>query len=323
MVEGNIPLDAVPECLKRLQLVVESQNPDGLAFPVPPAIAAEAALRPLEEAMTRFRREAAEIRAAVGAYDSVYSEVRSREEQPLTVIRGTRAISHALEAAVSGCAEELITAQPGGGRPAELLREALGRSLPLLARGVRQRTLYQHSVRTHKPTLAYIRRITAAGAEVRTLVEIFDRLIICDQDVAFIPTGEETADTALAIRHPALIRYLSVMFERHWARAVPVEPSVVPQHEAPVLDELQRVILRAMVEGETDERIARRIGLSRRTVVAHIRKVSERFDSSSRAQLGYLLAHSGLLGEAGADERSGTGTDDGTGGATGPDEERP
>ncbi|WP_369213809.1 LuxR C-terminal-related transcriptional regulator [Streptomyces flavofungini] len=245
--------------------------------------------------MARLRREAAEIRAAVGAYDSVYSDARRREEQSLTVIRGTRAISHALEAAVGGCADELITAQPGGGRSAELLREALGRSLPLLARGVRQRTLYQHSVRTHKPTLAYIRRVTAAGAEVRTLAEIFDRLIICDQDVAFIPTGEETADAAMEIRHPALIRYLTVMFERHWARAAPVGPSAGGQREAPVMDDLQRVILRAMVAGETDERIARRIGLSRRTVVAHIRRVSEHFDSSSRAQLGFLLASSGLL----------------------------
>ncbi|WP_063762945.1 LuxR C-terminal-related transcriptional regulator [Streptomyces rimosus] len=307
MIEGNIPLESVPECLKRLQLLVESQSPDGRAFPVPPVIAAEAALRPLEETMARLRREAAQIRAAVGAYDSVYSEVRSREEQPLTVIRGTRAISHALEAAVSGCAGELITAQPGGGRPAELLREALGRSLPLLARGVRQRTLYQHSVRTHRPTLAYIRRITAEGAEVRTLAEMFDRLIICDQAVAFIPTCEETADTAMEIRHPALIRYLTVMFERHWARAVPVDPSAGTQREAPVLDDLQRVILRAMVEGETDERIARRIGLSRRTVVAHIRKVSEHFNSSSRAQLGFLLASSGLLDGDGDDERSGPG----------------
>ncbi|MEV4334715.1 LuxR C-terminal-related transcriptional regulator [Streptomyces sp. NPDC049597] len=289
----------MPDCLKRLHLVIESQNSNGLAFPVPPSVAAEAALRPLEEAMTRLQREAAEIRAAVGAYDAVYAEARGREEQSLTVIRGMRAISAALEAAVNACREELITAQPGGGRSVELLHEALGRSLPLLARGVRQRTLYQHSVRTHKPTLAYIEQITAEGAEVRTLAEFFDRLIICDQDVAFIPIGEETADAAMAVRHPALIRYLTVMFERHWARATPVDPSAAAPRDTPVTDDIQRVILRAMVSGETDERIARRIGLSRRTVVAHIRKVSERFDSSSRAQLGFMLATSGLLGDMG------------------------
>lgn len=278
-----------------------------MAFPVPPSVAAEAALRPLEEAMAGLRSEAATIRAALGAYDSIYANARRKEEQPLTVIRGTRTISHALEAAVSGCTQELITAQPGGGRSAELLREALGRSLPLLARGVRQRTLYQHSVRTHKPTLAYIKQVSAQGAEVRTLAEIFDRLIICDQDVAFIPTGEKTADTAMAIRHPALIRFLRVMFERHWTRATPVDPSAGGQREALVVDDIQRVILRAMVAGETDERIARRIGLSRRTVVAHIRRVSEHFDSNSRAQLGFLLASSGLLDNAEAGSVRGDG----------------
>ncbi|PZT69540.1 hypothetical protein DN402_23685 [Streptomyces sp. SW4] len=98
-------------------------------------------------------------------------------------------------------------------------------------------------------------------------------------------------------RHPDLVRYLREMFERSWVRAAPVVRSASRQEDGAFLDDLQRTILRAMVEGETDERIARRIGLSRRTVVSHIRKVAERFGSNSRAQLGYLLAGSSLLAD--------------------------
>lgn len=47
--------------------------------------------------------------------------------------------------------------------------------------------------------------------------------------------------------------------------------------------------------GETDESIARRLGMSRRSVAEHVRRVSERLGSNSRAQLGYLVATSGLL----------------------------
>ncbi|MGA4959426.1 LuxR C-terminal-related transcriptional regulator [Streptomyces lavendulocolor] len=285
-----------------------SGEEDGPARAVPPPVAAEAALRPLEEAMARIRREASEIRAAVAAYDSVYSEGRGRTRESLTVVHGKRAIHHALEAAAHRCATEVLVAQPGGGLPAELLQRGLALSLPLLARGVRQRTLYQHSARTHKPTLAHVEQLLEHGAEVRTLAEMSDQLIICDEDVAFLPSAEDGGHAMLIATHPDLVRYLRVMFERSWAQAAPVDPSASRRPDSPFMTDLQRTILRAVVEGETDERIARRIGLSRRTVVSHIRKVAEHFGSNSRAQLGFLLAGSGLLDDgvapAGAPEPS-------------------
>ncbi len=303
VVEKDNFIDDVPDCLRKLHLLITSGQEDGPAYAVPPPVAAEAALRPVEEEMSRLRREAARIRAAMASYDAVYSEARSRGEETLTVIYGERAIHHALQAAVKTCAEELLVSQPGGGLPVRLLHRSLGLSLPLLERGVRQRTLYQHSARSHKPTLAHIERLLGHGAEVRTLAETPDQLLVCDRDVAFLPAGEDGGHAMMIVKHPDLVRYLRAMFERSWARAEPVEPSASRQEDRPFLDDLQRTILRAMVEGETDERIARRIGLSRRTVVSHIRKVAERFGSNSRAQLGYLLAGSGLLAEEGGDAR--------------------
>ncbi|MET7305832.1 LuxR C-terminal-related transcriptional regulator [Streptomyces sp. NPDC005571] len=62
-----------------------------------------------------------------------------------------------------------------------------------------------------------------------------------------------------------------------------------------IMSDLQRTILLAVVGGETDASIARRLGMSRRSVAEHMRKASEQLGSNSRAQLGYLLATSGLL----------------------------
>ncbi|MFF5703100.1 LuxR C-terminal-related transcriptional regulator [Streptomyces sp. NPDC012794] len=59
--------------------------------------------------------------------------------------------------------------------------------------------------------------------------------------------------------------------------------------------------MRLLVAGHTDEAIARRLGTSRRTVAAHVSRIAATLQSRSRAQLGYLIATSGLLP---ADERA-------------------
>ncbi|MFD8292882.1 LuxR C-terminal-related transcriptional regulator [Streptomyces lavendulae] len=53
--------------------------------------------------------------------------------------------------------------------------------------------------------------------------------------------------------------------------------------------------MRLLVAGYTDEAIARRLGTSRRTVAAHVSRIAALLQSRSRAQLGYLIATSGLL----------------------------
>ncbi|MEV7233930.1 LuxR C-terminal-related transcriptional regulator [Streptomyces sp. NPDC051020] len=172
--------------------------------------------------------------------------------------------------------------------------EALPRDLAMLRRGVRQRTIYQHTVRTHRATLSYIEQVTSAGAEVRTLAEVVDRVIVCDRDVAFVPVREEP-HTALRVQHPALIALLVRQFDHAWSRSVPISPEGAPQRSPAITSDPQRTVLLAVVGGETDASIARRLGMSRRSVAEHMRKVSEQLGSNSRAQLGYLLATSGLL----------------------------
>lgn len=274
----------------------------GMAYPVRPSDAATSALRPLEEELSRLRKAAGGIRAAVEAYEPAYARSRVEGVPQFTVIRGESAANAALEKAAGACREELITTEPGGGRPAALLEEALGRSLRLTARGVRQRTLYQHTVRSHRPTLSSIRQANSAGAEIRTVAEVFGHLIVCDRDVAFIPLSEDTAGGTLEVRCAALIRYLTVVFEHSWAQATPLDDGAGADQPALVIDDLQRAILRAVVSGETDERIARRLGMSRRTVVEHVRRVAGALGSRSRAQLSYLLGRSRLLDDCGDDD---------------------
>ncbi|MFB7088380.1 LuxR C-terminal-related transcriptional regulator [Streptomyces sp. NPDC056296] len=287
----------IPECLTRLGLL--RRTPDNRLVAIPPGLAASGLVRPMEAVIDRQQHALDAVHASIYRAEQVYRDsYRDDGVQAARVISGADIISTTLASAVESCREELLTAQPGGGRPQELLAKALASDLPALRRGVRQRTIYQHTVRTHSPTLSYVDQISAAGAEVRTLDEVFDRIIVCDQRIAFVPDpGEQRSQTALAVEHPGLIRYLVAMFEHAWERATPLRYSP-GAHRPPLLaDETRRSVLQLMVNGYTDEAIAGRLGMSVRTVATHVRKASEIFNSRSRAQLAYLIAKAGVLDE--------------------------
>ncbi len=163
---------------------------------------------------------------------------------------------------------------------------------------MRIRTLYQHTARHSPETLAYVARFDTAKVEYRTIDELVERLIICDETVAFIPIREDR-QVALELRHPGLVRYLIKVFEFMWTRAVSLDAGA-PYEPAPDgLTEVQHSIAKLLVEGHVDEAIARRLGMNVRTCRAHIAKLAATLGSGSRAQLGYLIAQSGILDEDG------------------------
>jgi DNA-binding CsgD family transcriptional regulator len=295
VLKGHTPAEEFPECLQRLGLL--RQSADGRLVPIPPGLAAGILVRPIEATIDHAQASLAAVRESIHRAEEVYRDTyRDDGLQTARVISGADVISTTLSLAVESCEEEILTAQPGGGRPQELLEKALASDLPALRRGVRQRTIYQHTIRTHSATLSYVEQISAAGAEVRTLDQVFDRLIVCDQRIAFVPDpGEERSETALAIEHPGLIRYLVGIFNHAWERATPLRYPSGAHRPTLLGDETRRAILQLMVNGYTDEAIAGRLGMSTRTVATHVRKTSEIFNSRSRAQLAYLIAKAGAL----------------------------
>ncbi|MET9350925.1 LuxR C-terminal-related transcriptional regulator [Streptomyces termitum] len=292
--ESTDPSSA-PPCLLRLGLLAPSPDGEGLV-PVPATVASSLALRPHREEMAARTRLIEELTAAFDVVEQAYSEVTDSRQPRLTLLRGTALIGAAIDAAVGACTTELMTAQPGGGRPAEILENSLRSNIELIERGVCQRTLYQHAVRMHQPTFEYMCTIVEAGGEVRTLDEMFDRLIICDRTVAFIPTSSSYEQEALEIRDPAVVRFLANVFDHAWARGIPATPARDRRPQL-VASDLERALARMLITGYTEEKIARDLGMSRRTVADHTSRLSRRLGSTSRAQLGYLIATRGLLGD--------------------------
>ncbi|MFD3544445.1 LuxR C-terminal-related transcriptional regulator [Streptomyces sp. NPDC058655] len=299
LTRGAVGRVEAPACLTALGLLTRSVGDPDALVPVPPSVAITAQTYPVEQAILVQQQRLAALRAAMSQVESIYQEARHVGEPTVQRLVGPSVISAALDEATQGTATELLTAHPGGGRPEGILTESLRRVVLAQGRGVVQRTLYQHTVRAHAPTLEYIRTVTEAGVEVRTLDEVFDRLIVCDRSTAFIPDkGGDRSNHALVIRDVAIVQFFVSVFEHAWERAEPV--AFKPDQQRPeLLTEKTRLrVLRLMVDGYTDAAIASRLGMSTRTVATHLKKASDMLGSNSRAQLAYFMAQTGFLDSA-------------------------
>jgi len=179
-------------------------------------------------------------------------------------------------------------------RDSASLSVAAIREKAALDRGVKMRTLYQHSARRHAVTRTYVADVSGHGAEVRTLDEFFNRMIVIDRRLAIIP-GAADLTVAMAIREPGLVAYLVDVFERAWERARPftnIERSMMNDIAA----EQRSMTIRMLIEGHSDPVSAKRLGVSARTFAGYVADLKGEYDADTRFQLGYTMGQAGVSG---------------------------
>ncbi|MFD7626388.1 LuxR C-terminal-related transcriptional regulator [Streptomyces sp. NPDC059851] len=262
---------------------------------VAPRAAAARALAPLtllvRETHDEMDRLRGRLEALVPEYEAGTAQ-RDRsgpgrqELETVTDLGTVRALIAELAAA---CEREVLTSQPGGGRPVGALEDAIGRDEALLARGVRMRTIYQHTARYSQPTVAYVERVAALGAQVRTLDDGLMRMLVFDGHTGLI-TVPDRAGAALVVREPSVVHFMVSAFERCWLKADPFPATVSREAARSLSDELRQTIVRLLSEGLEDKAIARRLGMSERTCQRHIAEIMRAVGAKSRFQAGYLLS---------------------------------
>ncbi|MFJ9869891.1 helix-turn-helix transcriptional regulator [Streptomyces sp. NPDC101165] len=285
-------VEAAP-CLMEFALLYVDPDDANWLRPVPPSVALAQRLSPLEREISERRRTSLEIAEIFEPFMNLTPE-GAAPTHAITVLEGLDRINAALDLATAQCQNEVLTIQPSHRHAQRRVIEGLERDRTLIERGVRIRTLYQHTARYIPERLAYVDQFANGKAEYRTIDELVERLIICDEVVAFIPIRDDR-QVALEIRHQGLVRYLIKVFEFMWSRAVPLSAGT-PYETAPDgITDIQHSIAKLLVEGHVDEAIARRLGMNVRTCRAHIAKLAQALGSGSRAQLGFLIAQSGIL----------------------------
>lgn len=246
---------------------------------------------------SRLRRGLAELFSVWDTLDSltaVYAAgttPNAWEAAPLEVIESLDSAIEVIEHASAACRNEVMTSQPGGGRPAAELEQAFERDLAMIERGVRMRSLYQHTSRHHAPTQEYVERVTTAGAEVRTLAELFGRMLAFDRSVVFLP-HHAVKGGAVVVREPSIVAFLCSGFDRAWSMASPYSPTAPDRS---VRNDVKVAILSMLSEGMRDETIARRLGISLRTCRKYVADIFEELGAESRFQAGYLTRSKDLL----------------------------
>lgn len=255
-------------------------------LPVDPAIVQSRVVAPMGQ-------RAAELLAESTGWATTFADLglafrrTAPSGLPIVELRGLPNINRFLTAAVGDAANELLTAQPDGARPTAVLNEAIERDKRALARGVKMRTLYQHSARRSLATREYVDEVTKVGAEVRTLDEFFNRLIVVDRRLAIVP-GAEGTHVAIAIHDTSLVAYLADMFERYWERArVFTDRESATERE--IADDVHNMTVRMLVEGHSDNASAKRVGVSTRTYAGYVASLKAEYGVETRFQLGYAI----------------------------------
>lgn len=211
-----------------------------------------------------------------------------QDDTTLELVPGVGDVRKLIAGLADGAHTEVLASQPGGARDEEVLQESLERTERLLERGVRMRTLYQHTARFSPATASFVGRVTPLGAEVCTLAHGFPRCIIFDKEVAILPLADGSHGAAIS-RNSHLVLFLVEAFERAWSAAEKFSSEDDRPARAAITSDIQQTIVSLLIQGESDNRIAHVVGISLRNCQRHIANIMKSIGARNRLHAGYLL----------------------------------
>jgi DNA-binding CsgD family transcriptional regulator len=162
-----------------------------------------------------------------------------------------------------------------------------------LDRGVEIRYLFPESFFRKSGVGDFIVRMVEFGGKVRITPSVPFRLIIFDNEAAVMGIDPEDSSIGAVVHHSnAVVRLATEIFQQFWRTARDPFDTPVEQHgiSAQVSE-----LLRLLVQGATDEQVARRLGVSMRTVRRIVAKLSGQVGASGRFELGVRAAQRGWV----------------------------
>ncbi|KQX59401.1 transcriptional regulator [Streptomyces sp. Root66D1] len=169
----------------------------------------------------------------------------------------------------------------------EVGERVLSRDRRQIGNGVRVRAMYSEQVCSSPEVQEHLRRRVEAGVEVRIAPAVPMPLIIADAQFAVVPVDPaEPAAGAVLARGPALVRSYLALYEHCWHTASPYGDASAPEQGGDGLSEQQRAALSMLASGMKDEKIARGLGVSLRTVSRMLSELMQEMGATSRFEAG-------------------------------------
>ncbi|MEU6555911.1 LuxR C-terminal-related transcriptional regulator [Streptomyces sp. NPDC046915] len=246
--------------------------------------------------LTAIQQTRSALTQVVADFQPVHARALSSVQ--MEVVTGAANVSAALEDASQRAEEEVLSMHPGRALPSEMVEAGLERDRLVLGRGVHIRTIHLGSAAAVPHMTAYLRRLNGAGAQVRTAHTLPLRLIVVDHSLAIVPASQ-TADgeiAAVVLRGETLVSVFQGIFEHCWASAAVLTESATASPEGDWHPTgRHRELVRMLAGGLTDEAMARKLGVSERTVRRLVGELTERLGTASRFQAGVCAVRLGWL----------------------------
>lgn len=150
------------------------------------------------------------------------------------------------------------------------------------------------------PSASAVSDLVEAGVTVRVRAALPFPLVVVDERVAVcgspVPLTEGGPGGGILHRNPLTVATLAHVFQHCWLEADPPAPGVAPttNGSAPLSDEQVR-LLRLLLDGATDQVIARHLHTSPRTTTRRIAEVLTLLHAQTRFQAGAAAVRLGLV----------------------------
>ena len=278
---------------KRLYELGLIQVTDGVLEPVEPDTALVRTMDSYHAIAAEQVRNATALQQLTQSLMAVYrpavaSEASQVEVEYITDRRRKDSTMIALAATARGQVDSM---HPGPMPSMQVLEKSLGRDAVMVNRGVRVRVIYPQTIAGIPRYARYLDRLAGVGTEVRLIDHAPCDLVIQDQQAACLPADPaDPPDAMLLIRGSALIKAYSAIYDDFWLRSAPYEPGrPLPDRGEADLTAQERVVIRLMAGGLSDDQIARKMGVHRRTVQRAVSKLMDRLHAHSRFEAGLKL----------------------------------
>ncbi|GAA2448403.1 helix-turn-helix transcriptional regulator [Streptomyces glaucus] len=174
----------------------------------------------------------------------------------------------------------------------DCLAEAEDQYRTLRSAEVSVRVLYPKAIMTVAGAAAHLERAAGLGVQCRlvSVRQVFTAVI--DRTTVFMAAGAEPGEAGERVfRESEVVALLAEAFEQSWASSMPVRAVV-----SRLLTPQQVTALQLMNSGVKDEKIARIMDISPRTLSRLVAKAMEALGARSRFEAGARAQELGLLG---------------------------
>ena len=279
----------------------EAPGPGGYCA-IPPEQAIELLIAREEQQLEDRRARLADSRTSIP--DLVQDYVSNRRRllsSEIELLEDSRLVRSRLFQLSADATTSVCNSSPGGALPEHAVAAALRLDADVAARGVRCRMLVARSSLGAPYWGSYLQDLIRLGHQVRTHESLPQLCIVIDETTAVIPAGRDGAPGSAYVLHGrGLVAPVQALFDELWGVGLPFVEGCGDGTEKAVSEDRMREVVTLLARGLKDDAIARRLGVSVRTVRRLISATIDDLQADSRFQAGVVAVQRGWV--AGASE---------------------